>query len=160
MGFGIRSAMVVPLVCRDRVLGALSLVAAESGRTYSKEDLQLAEDLAQRAAYHVDNARLYEERARVAQTLLDLGFGDKLIMFTDAIFDVGPRDARFGPGQLEELFADCSKRGVKAAADLIERAVLEKQGGYARDDVALVVVGVRTSIFRRVRSPRLWRSDD
>ena len=58
---GLRSYMVVPLVARGRMLGAISLVAAESERRYSEEDLELAEDLARRAALAVDNARLYEE---------------------------------------------------------------------------------------------------
>ncbi|MGH2760810.1 MAG: SpoIIE family protein phosphatase [Actinomycetota bacterium] len=316
--FGLRSAIAVPLVCRDRVLGTLTLVTAESGRRYTKEELRLTEDLAARAAFPIDNARLYEERARVAQTLqksllppqlpdiggvelaaryhavaegaevggdfydvfaagprswglvlgdvsgkgveaatvtslarhtlrtatmatqqpsqilsmlnaalleqtdpdafctavyalveprfghvnvtissgghplpyvvrsdgnleplacegtllgvvadpelqdvsVELDFGDKLIVYTDGIFDVGPRDDPFQPHDLEQLFAACARRGVKAAADLIEKAVLERQQGQARDDFALVMLGVRASIFRRARSPRMWRRAD
>jgi len=52
--------MVVPLVTRGRTLGAISVVSAESGRRYGEADLQLAEELARRAALAVDNARLYE----------------------------------------------------------------------------------------------------
>jgi len=58
---GLRSYMVVPLVARGRTLGAISFVAAESGRRYGEADLRLAEELARRAALAVDNARLYEE---------------------------------------------------------------------------------------------------
>jgi PAS domain S-box-containing protein len=58
---GLKSFMIVPLVARGRMLGAISLVAAESGRRYGQADLELAEDLARRAALAVDNARLYEE---------------------------------------------------------------------------------------------------
>ena len=61
---GLRSYMIVPLVARGRMLGAISFVAAESGRRYGEEDLELAEDLARRAALAVDNARLYEETQR------------------------------------------------------------------------------------------------
>jgi PAS domain S-box-containing protein len=57
----LRSYMVVPLVARSRTLGAISFVSAESGRRYGEHDLWLAEELARRAAYAVDNARLYEE---------------------------------------------------------------------------------------------------
>ena len=42
---GMSSAMVVPMRVRDRVLGAISFVSAESGRTFSPGDLRLAEDL-------------------------------------------------------------------------------------------------------------------
>jgi signal transduction histidine kinase len=60
------SVLVVPLVARGLTLGALTLCMTESGRHYDEADRALAEDLAQRAATAVDNARLYRaaERAR------------------------------------------------------------------------------------------------
>ena len=58
---GPRSQIVVPLRARGRVLGALSLTRAESGRHYDEDDLDLARDLGMRAGLAVDNARLYEE---------------------------------------------------------------------------------------------------
>ena len=54
------SAMIVPLVARGRALGAITLVSAESGRRYERVDLEVAEELARRAALAVDNARLYD----------------------------------------------------------------------------------------------------
>jgi len=60
-GLGLISFLIVPLVARDRVLGAISLVSAESGRHFGEHDLELGEDLAHRAAVAVDNARLYKE---------------------------------------------------------------------------------------------------
>jgi PAS domain S-box-containing protein len=65
---GLCSSMCVPLVARGRALGALSLVAAESGRHYTARDLAFASELARRIALAVDNARLYTEatQARVA----------------------------------------------------------------------------------------------
>jgi PAS domain S-box-containing protein len=56
---GLRSSMVIPLRGRSGTLGAISFVAAESGRTYGTEDLRLAQDLADRAAIAIENARLY-----------------------------------------------------------------------------------------------------
>ncbi|HEX2210914.1 MAG TPA: MHYT domain-containing protein [Longimicrobium sp.] len=58
---GLRSYLCVPLTARGRVLGALSLVHAESGRSHTPTDLALAEELARRAAVAIDNARLYTE---------------------------------------------------------------------------------------------------
>jgi PAS domain S-box-containing protein len=66
---GPRSQIVVPLRARGRVLGALSLTMAESGRRYAEEDLDLARDLGLRAGVAVDNARLYEEEQRRARQL-------------------------------------------------------------------------------------------
>jgi signal transduction histidine kinase len=51
----------VPQLARERTIGALTLLAAESGRRYGPSDLELAESLAARAALAVDNARLYGE---------------------------------------------------------------------------------------------------
>jgi PAS domain S-box-containing protein len=61
---GLRSYIVVPMVARRRTLGAISLIAAESGRRYGETDLALAQELARRAALAVDNARLYKEAQR------------------------------------------------------------------------------------------------
>jgi PAS domain S-box-containing protein len=58
---GVKSTMVVPLVARGRTLGAIGMISAESGHRFDKTDLALAEDLAHRAAFAVDNARLYRE---------------------------------------------------------------------------------------------------
>jgi PAS domain S-box-containing protein len=66
---GIRSAMLVPLRSRRRTLGAISFVAAESGRTYDSVDLALAEDLARRAATAIENARLFREAQEARQAL-------------------------------------------------------------------------------------------
>ncbi|HET9425677.1 MAG TPA: ATP-binding protein [Gemmatimonadaceae bacterium] len=61
-----RSAMVVPMIARGRTIGAITFIGAESRRRYSEEDLWFAERLANRAAYAIDNARLFEE-ARTAR---------------------------------------------------------------------------------------------
>ena len=58
---GLRSLLIVPMRARDRTLGAIIFVTAESGRVYTEADLRLSEDLARRAAVAVDNARLFEE---------------------------------------------------------------------------------------------------
>jgi PAS domain S-box-containing protein len=65
---GPRSYICVPLVARGRAYGAISLVLSESTRTYTQADLDLALELARRAATAIDNARLYaaEHAARTA----------------------------------------------------------------------------------------------
>jgi PAS domain S-box-containing protein len=69
---GLRSLMSVPLVVRDRILGAITFATAESERLYDESDLAYAEELGRRAAAAVENARLYalaEEQARAARVL-------------------------------------------------------------------------------------------
>jgi PAS domain S-box-containing protein len=66
----LRSAMVVPVRARGRVLGTLTLLSQHPyGRRYGQRDLHLAADLAGRAGLAVDNARLYEVEHAAAATL-------------------------------------------------------------------------------------------
>ena len=58
---GPRSYMCVPLRVKERTLGVMTFVTAESGQNYDDADLGVAEDLARRAAIAIENARLYEE---------------------------------------------------------------------------------------------------
>lgn len=67
-----RSMIIVPLKLRDRTLGALSL-GRISGPAYQQADLELAEELARRAALAIDNARLYQT-AQEAVRLRDMLF--------------------------------------------------------------------------------------
>ena len=66
---GIVSAMIVPLKARGNVQGALTLIASESGHHYDEADLELAEELARRAALAIDNAMLFRREHEAAVTL-------------------------------------------------------------------------------------------
>jgi PAS domain S-box-containing protein len=79
---GLGSYMCVPLRARSRTLGAITLVAAESGRIFDEADLRVAEELGSRAGVAVDNAQLYrevEQRARAARALETIADGVVLI---------------------------------------------------------------------------------
>lgn len=69
---GLASFMLVPIIARDRVLGALALVSADSGDTFDEQSLALATDLASRGALAIDNARLYEEARQANQAKSEL----------------------------------------------------------------------------------------
>ena len=64
---GRRSTMLVPIRSRQQVLGVLSFVCSQSGRYYTQADLDLAEDIARRAAAAIDNARLYQDSEAARQ---------------------------------------------------------------------------------------------
>lgn len=66
---GYRSAVVAPLVAHGRTLGALSVLRLGAGAPYDSADLELAAELARRAALALDNARLYSELRRVERRL-------------------------------------------------------------------------------------------
>jgi len=58
---GLRSILTVPMIARERVVGAISLAMAESARRFSPEDIPFAEELARRASLALENARLYRQ---------------------------------------------------------------------------------------------------
>jgi signal transduction histidine kinase len=58
---GIGSVIVIPLIARGNVLGAITFVSADVGHQYTERDVELAEDLAARCANAVDNARLFRD---------------------------------------------------------------------------------------------------
>lgn len=64
-----QSAAVAPLVARGSTLGTISFLHASTDVRYEADDLQLLAELAERAALALDNARLYEERKRIAHNL-------------------------------------------------------------------------------------------
>jgi serine phosphatase RsbU (regulator of sigma subunit) len=66
---GYRSAAVFPMVARGRTHGAISFLHLAGNARYEPEQLAVLEDLTDRAAMALDNARLYAERAHVARTL-------------------------------------------------------------------------------------------
>jgi serine phosphatase RsbU (regulator of sigma subunit) len=66
---GMRAVLIVPMTVRSRTIGALTMVSAESSRTFDSADVEFAEQIAERAALAVENARLYTERSVVARTL-------------------------------------------------------------------------------------------
>jgi PAS domain S-box-containing protein len=61
---GMRSYLCVALAARGKRLGTLTFIGAETGHRYGPEDVALAEQLAQRAALAVENARLYQAAQR------------------------------------------------------------------------------------------------
>ena len=69
---GLKSVMAVPMTARSRTLGVLIFVVTESERRYGAEDLALAEELAQLAAFAVDNARLFADEQSSAHKLRTL----------------------------------------------------------------------------------------
>ncbi|CAN5617215.1 hypothetical protein BH23GEM8_BH23GEM8_12720 [soil metagenome] len=58
---GLASVMVVPLVARENMLGALVFAVSDRERAFGPRQLALAEELAVSAAMAIDNARLYHE---------------------------------------------------------------------------------------------------
>lgn len=57
---GIGSLLTVPLLARNRLLGAVTFIGAQQKVSLSPEDVQLAEDVANRGALALDSAQVYD----------------------------------------------------------------------------------------------------
>jgi serine phosphatase RsbU (regulator of sigma subunit) len=69
---GYSSAVVAPLLARERTLGALSTLRLRAGAPYGEDDVDLVVELARRAASAIDNARLFSElqRTQLAESFM------------------------------------------------------------------------------------------
>ena len=94
-----RSAILVPLLSRGRVLGGLTLLLTQGkglGRRYGEEDLALARELAARAALAIENARLYQETQQAARRLEDnVALLDALLVNAPVGISFLDRDLRY-----------------------------------------------------------------
>ena len=127
---GLSSVMVVPLVARGRSIGTVSFVAAESGVRYDEHDLELAEDLARRAALAIDNSMLFKreheaavvlQRSLLPQSLPELEGIELAARYEPAApglevggdwYEVVVRD----DGTVALTIGDVAGRGIRAAA--------------------------------------------
>jgi PAS domain S-box-containing protein len=61
--------VAAPLRARGREIGTITLWSGPSGRVYDEADRRVALQLGRRAGLAADNARLYDEQLRIAETL-------------------------------------------------------------------------------------------
>jgi signal transduction histidine kinase/PAS domain-containing protein len=141
---GSRSGMVIPLVARGRVLGAVSFAVTAPRPRYEQADVMLAEDLAARCATAIDNARLYRTaqddvaRRRLAEERLALAFeaahigtcdwnvetGEVQVQWADAL-DADNLERRSLAGSVRELIAWVHPEDRGRLREEIARAVRE-----------------------------------
>jgi PAS domain S-box-containing protein len=143
---GVHTLMVVPLAARGVTLGAAALGRAEHPGAYDEADVRLVSDLAERAAVHIDNARLYTREHDAAVTLqrsllprdipqvagLDIAYRYQPASQAAEIggdwFDVIPLDR----GQVALVVGDVTGHGIRAAAIMGQlrttTAALARQG--------------------------------
>jgi PAS domain S-box-containing protein len=129
----LRSVIVVPLVARDTVLGAMTMVMAESDRRYDESDLGFATDLGRRAAIAIDNSDLHTETLEAAERLQravlpelpdEIPGWEVASYYSPAgrteiggdFFDVIP----LPDGRLAVFVGDVMGRGVRAAAAMAQ----------------------------------------
>jgi PAS domain S-box-containing protein len=142
---GLHSSISVPLTARRRTLGALSLVAAETHPPYTQADLELATELAHRAAVAVDNARLYREAERganAAQALAYVADGVVLLDRERRVLHWNPAAAKITGVAVDDALGRLIEDVLPAWGALTSHVQLVEPGGAARRiTVPLAVAG-------------------
>src|SRR4029078_8291038 len=108
---GLRSWIVVPILAGEQVMGAISMIAAESDRLFGPEDVAFAETLAARVAVAIQNARAFREAVRYKR-VLDATL-DAVIVFDPATLRIsyvhhGAMD-QLGYSEVDLVGADATK---------------------------------------------------
>jgi PAS domain S-box-containing protein len=123
-----RSLVSVPLKVGDRISGALSLYMSQSGRRYGAADLELAEELARRAALAVENARLFhaaEQATRARDEMLGVVAHDlrnplnTIVMGAGLLIELIP-EAESGLRKQAEIMRRGAERMKRLIQDLLE----------------------------------------
>ncbi len=137
----LRSAMVVPLVARGRTVGAMTFVWAESGHSYSKEDLAFAEELARRCAVAIENARLYaaEQAARQSADVANRAKDEFLAMVSHELRT--PLNAVMGWAKMMSSSTLDEKKRVRAIETIDRNAVAMAQLIEDLLDISRIISG-------------------
>jgi serine phosphatase RsbU (regulator of sigma subunit) len=69
-----------------------------------------------------------------------LRVGDSLILYTDGVLDVGDRANRGDPDWLAWQIAEFAGKDADGIAEALANAAIERHGGEARDDIAILVL--------------------
>lgn len=123
------SALIAPLIARGNTLGAITLVNAESQRSFTPDDHEFVEILCRRASLAYDNARLYARQQRVAEALQNASLPTSLPDIPGlricATYRAGVKESEIGgdwydafelpDGELVLSVGDVAGKGLKAA---------------------------------------------
>jgi PAS domain S-box-containing protein len=150
LSLSICSLLIVPLIARDRVLGTLTLAAAESGVHYNDDDQAFAMELATRAAVAIDNARLYREAQEA------IGEKDRALALLQAVLQQMPAgviiaEAPTGEIIVRNQFATDVWRGRSCDKDTEKGTyftALHSDGRVLKDDEWPLVRALRTGEVR------------
>ncbi len=140
-----RSAICVPLIRADRVLGVLHVDTRDSGARLAQADLELLNGIGNEAALAIENARLAQEMvarerlAAVGRTMAEFSHHVKNVLQGLAVYAPLVDDALADDPAAQRDLLTTSWQRVKGYHERLERTVLE----------VLSFAGERTPVLKR-----------
>lgn len=140
--FPMYATMGVPLRVRGRIIGVVTATRVRAGQTYTADDVQLLEELGQRASVGIENSRLYEQAVDARSR------AEQLYRFAQAVVE-----------------ADGVEVVFDAAFVAIERALGARRAAILRLDSAGSMRfkawrGLSDAYRSAVEGHNPWRADD
>ncbi|HSJ24565.1 MAG TPA: GAF domain-containing sensor histidine kinase [Longimicrobiales bacterium] len=133
----LHSWIVAPLVAGRRVLGALTLVYAESRRRFGERDAAMVEDLARRAAVAIENARLVdaiqEARDRIAEQAGELEMQTEELQTQSAVLEEQAAEMEEQASELELQLEEVQKLNNELAHSNRDLEVARADAERARE---------------------------
>jgi PAS domain S-box-containing protein len=159
--FPIHAAVCVPLRTGDRVIGTLMVLRVRAGQTFTADDVRIFEELAERVALAVSNARLFariEESNRSRDDILAVVSHDLRAPLASIVMAAGvqPRE----PATLERQFSIIRRNADQMSrliSDLLDFASIQsgrlaiERSWFTADQVATSV----TDMFAASAAERL-----
>ena len=159
-GLGFTSIMIVPLRARGRVIGDLALAMAESGRRFGEDDLALGQQLADRCALALDNARLYTDLSDAVEAARQAGDEVNTILggVADAVTAQAPDGTLVYANEAAVELTGCRSVGELLSADpgaIVTRHEMTDEHG---DPLALAQLPGRRAMRGETPEPLVVRS--
>jgi signal transduction histidine kinase len=121
--FVIRNMLGVPLVTKDRVIGALEAINKRDKATYRQQDIALLQALASQASVAIENARLFQQTDLIAEFMHEI---KTPLMALTAASELLSREQLLDKQQdLIEMIQHETLRLTKMAQDFLDLARLE-----------------------------------
>ena len=152
---GIRSSIVAPITARHRNLGALTVLAAWSGRRYSSDDVRFAQILASRIGLALDNAGLFSDLESVERRM------DTVMSILDEAVVIHGSDGELvfaNPAAARTLGYRTSEEAISTPATRIhERFAIRDEAG---NEVGAEALAGRRALRGEAASPLTLRITD
>ena len=152
---GIRSSIVAPITARHRNLGALTVLAAWSGRRYSSDDVRFAQILASRIGLALDNAGLFSDLESVERRM------DTVMSILDEAVVIHGSDGELvfaNPAAARTLGYRTSEEAISTpAARIRERFAIRDEAG---NEVGAEALAGRRPLRGEAASPLTLRITD